>query len=284
MKTLRCTPLRKVCPCGIGHSALFWLFVCLAVAGCGGTPTPPGQRSNGTANGSRTRKESADSSVAAKEPGAEQRKKSADFSLTAEELQAEYQRDEQAAEKKYKGKIIELSGVVKAVYNDAPGIIGLVAAKRTLGFPCVMIEKEPWARVAPGQTVKLRGPWAPYGEHPALYDCVIVEAGPNPAVVLTAAKLADEYAADPDGVTKKYSGKPIILSGEVVENKNDDKGRIVRLKATKKVRIELGYGPAFEKRGAKLMVGQTVKVFGELTEFNFTKDSISLTNPFPITK
>lgn len=219
-------------------------------------------------------------------------KRSADFSLSAEELQAEYQRDKGAAEKKYKDKTIELSGVVKAVYNDDPGIVGLAAGKRTLGLPCVMIEKEPWARVAPGQTVKLKGSWPAFGDLPALCECVIVEAGPNPAVVLTAEKLADEYAADVEGVKKKYAGKPVILSGEVVENKIDDKGRnkndgqgrTVRLKATKNVRIELHYGPANEMRGANLMAGRTVKVFGKLTEYSFDKDGISLLNPYPITK
>jgi hypothetical protein len=148
-----------------------------------------------------------------------------------------------------------------------------------------MIDKEPWARVAPGQTVKLKGPWAAYGDLPALFDCVIVEAGPNPATVLTAAGLADEYAADADGVKKKYAGKPVILSGEVVENKEqDDKSRIVRLKTTGKVTVEFSYGPIFAKQAANMTAGQPIKVFAQLTESDFRKDHISLASPKQITK
>lgn len=285
MKTLGCRLRGMVSPCLADRSALFGLVVCLVVTGCGGTTTLPGQRPERITNGSRKLKGSADIAATTKELRPDKPKSSADFSLTAEELEAEYQKDKQATEKKYKGKTIELSGVVAAVYGEETAFIGLVAGKRTRGLPCVMIDKEPWSTVAPGQTIKLRGPWATYGELPALYDCVIVEAGPNPAVVLTAAKLADEYAADAKGVKKKYTGKYVILTGEVIENKIDNKGgRLVRLKAREKVGIELYYGLALAKRGAKMRAGQTVKVFGELTQFDFREDGISLLNPLPITK
>jgi len=284
VKTLRSTVQGTVRRYPATHSVLFGFFACLALGGCGGTTSLPGQRPDGTASGSDKPKASADTSPAGKDLGSEKPKKAPDFSLSAEELEAEYQMDKQAAEKKYKGKIIELSGVVERLYGDEPAFIGLHAGKRRLGLPCVMTDKEPWARVARGQTVKLRGSWATQGDLPALYDCMIVDAGPNSAVLLSAAKLAEEYAADPKSVANRYNDKAVILSGEVVENKNDESGRIVRLKGTEKVSIELRYGPVFEKRGTNIMAGEVIKVYGEFTEFNFSKDLISLTNPYPITK
>lgn len=90
MKMSRCTRLCTV-RSWAGCSALFGLFACLAVAGCGGTANLPGQQPDRATNGSHELKGAADFSVAAKEPGAAETKRSADYSLTAKELDAEYQ-------------------------------------------------------------------------------------------------------------------------------------------------------------------------------------------------
>ena len=257
-----------------GYAALFASSLCLAAVGCGRTTIPPDQRTGPAVN------VSADLLPAAKGTDAAEPEKPTDFSLAAEELQAEFQKDKEAAEKKYKDKTIKLTGVVKAVYGDEPAFVGLVGGKEPLGLTCVMIEKEPWLRLAAGQMVTLRGSGTTDGGQPALYHCVIVDAGPNPAAVLTAAKLAEDYASDPEGVKKMYAGKPLILTGEVIENKNDDKGRVVRLKGAKGIGIELFYGPAFEKRGKNIQAGDTIKVFGDLTESYFFRESIGLNNPY----
>jgi hypothetical protein len=255
---------------------LFGLFACLAIAGCGKSSTLPAGQSD--------QKGSADSANA-KKGGTETPKKAADFSLTSEELETEYHKDEKAADKKYEGKTIELSGVIADIYgDDDAAYVGLIAGKRILGLPCVMIDKEPWAQLAVGQTVKLRGQWA-ISQKPALFKCEIVEAGPNPALVLSATQLADEYTKDPKGVKEKYAGRPVILSGEVVENKNDDKeGRYVRLKTPDKVTVKLTFGALLAARGAKITSGQTIKAYGVFKDFNLSDGNITLTNPYLITK
>src|SRR5262249_45189718 len=121
------------------------------------------------------------------------------FSLSAQELFNENARNTAAAAAKYKGSVVEGSGVVNGFmenYGEA-GIVTLKVEGQPLGLMCNTFEAEPWKKVHPGQQVKLKGRWPPFSEFGLnLLDCVFTELGPSTAVSVTAEQLAQEYAAD----------------------------------------------------------------------------------------
>lgn len=145
----------------------------------------------------------------------------ADFSLTVERYLREFETDEKAAHAKYGGKTVELSGVVDDVgrklfdYAFVELQQGGDTPRSVPGVLCATIDTEPWGKVVPGQRIKIKGQYQG-GIGWALSSCVFVEIGPSPAIMISAADLASEYSADPEAVRKKYTGKWLIVNGEIV--------------------------------------------------------------------
>src|SRR5262249_47468777 len=83
------------------------------------------------------------------------------FEVNADEFYKEYQADKNAAAEKYKGKVIELSGAVDGVGRNISGdsYVTLKVEKQLIGVTCVTVDEQPWARVVPGQKVKIKGKW-----------------------------------------------------------------------------------------------------------------------------
>jgi hypothetical protein len=203
-------------------------------------------------------------------------------------LQAEFNTDKSAALAKYQGKMIDLSGVVKSVGDDGSGDSGLVeivTGEGSLGLPCYTVDKEPFAHLAPGQTVKLQGVWPKTAAEPRLRDCVIVEAGPSPAIALTAIQLATEYAAAPEGVKTKYDGKSLILNGDVTRKETKDSGNCTLfLKGTEKAHVEASFGAIHSGKTATIKDGQPIKLLVRFDKSACYPDTINFSNPGIITK
>src|SRR4051794_25512505 len=140
------------------------------------------------------------------------------FSLTSKEFAEEYKKDRQAAEDKYKDKVVELSGLVAEVRRDSSkeNFLLLEGAEKDIsGVACYTTDKEPWRQATPGQTVKLRGRWREFALAATLDGCVVMKVTGPAAPSLTADELAKEYAADPDATSKKYDRKYLFVRGEV---------------------------------------------------------------------
>jgi tRNA_anti-like len=215
--------------------------------------------------------------------------KPGDFALSAMELQAEFTTDKAAALAKYQGKTIDLSGVVKSVGDDGTdqnGLVEIVTGSGSLGLPCYTVDREPFARLAPGQTVKLQGVWPKTASEPRLRDCVIVETGPSPAIALTALQLATEYAADPEAVKTKYDGKSLILGGDVQGKITRETGNCTLfLKGIeKKSHVELWFDAIHAGKAAKINDGQPIKLFARFDKSGCLADTITFSNPGIITK
>jgi hypothetical protein len=162
-------------------------------------------------------------------------KSKADLFVSAEDFVGEIEHDLPAAEKKYRGKLIEVSGVVRgfrwlgpketsefgpiAEAPDVPArsILQLKSGDHLFGLQCITVDKEPWATVSRGEKVKVQGKWHAPGssEYPALADCMVVDAGTFTTPVFTAAALVREYSADMDAFVMKYDNKYLIVAGEV---------------------------------------------------------------------
>src|SRR5205823_1027850 len=109
-------------------------------------------------------------------------------SLTAQELRDQFTKDAKATKKKYESAALELSGTIESIGKGYAGETFLIF--RTKGgdsssrVGAQLTDPEPWAKLSPGQTVKLRGICGFNTTEPYLVKSVIVEAGPNPAVII----------------------------------------------------------------------------------------------------
>jgi hypothetical protein len=181
----------------------------------------------------------------------------ADFSLSVADFIAEHKKDRFAAEK-FKFKTVELRGVVSGFYKDR------LFLQQSLGgqdvVSCRMEKPEPWARVAKGQsvTVKGRGPELGVALEPALMEVAIITAGPNAAIVMSTEDLARELEKEPKGLEDKYRGKAFILTGEIAEQ---GKGSKAVMKGTAKTQVECDFEE--QNAAAKLVAGQKIKFYGE---------------------
>src|SRR5262249_34234728 len=152
-------------------------------------------------------REKDEESGAAPQPPAGEPKKGAgpaglgkpDLVVTPAEWRAEFKKDSTAAKAKYRGKVIEMSGTLEGVRPDPFGtqfaFIEFDVANDFAGVRCVLTDPRPWRKVGPGSKVKVRGKSSEIHAGD-LNPCEIVEAGPNTSVIITAAQLAKEFAAD----------------------------------------------------------------------------------------
>lgn len=202
------------------------LIAALFMAGCsgGGRPAAADENKDGDTKPKKDQLPPQDRQPPVSPKGNDLRLVKPDFILAASELGAEGQKNGGGpTREKYKGKVIELSGVVRWVRRDRDHpervLLWLYGATKSPldMLRCVSRDPTPWKEVTPGQTVTIRGksPDPKYDGNVALVNCAIVEAiGPR-VPSLTAAQVSSEYRADPVGFSRKYDENGLILSGEI---------------------------------------------------------------------
>lgn len=144
-----------------------------------------------------------------------------DARVTAEEITKEFAAGRDAADAKYTGKVIEVTGVIHNVdVNDR-----LISNKVFLDSPggatvqCDFGEgrKPEVQELQKGQTVVIRGRYKGriLGD-PQLKDCIVMPGGTGKGVrKVTAEKLRKEADEDLAAATKKYGDQPVEVSGQV---------------------------------------------------------------------
>ena len=243
--------------------ALLIVSLAVSMAGCGQKAAPGKPGKDG------------------KSPPAELGK--AEFTLSSRAFVEDFKKDSKAAHAKYKGKTIELTGLVTSV-----GVSGS-------GDPLVMLESEPmkykWANcftterypaklLAPGQTATIKGRTHATYADAILIDCEVVKTdGPKP-VAMTADEFSDEVGKDLAAAMKKHEKKWLIVSGEAKDVKfNESKAATVVLKTK-------GMGPpvvfkftsndkAFTE---KLKPGQKIEMLGQFTSLTVSKKEAGLSD------
>jgi hypothetical protein len=192
-----------------------------------------------------------------------------DFVLDAKAWSEEWREGLAAARAKYRGKVIDLSGEVDSFVDGAgePAELRLKAAEGRLGARCLTVDRQPWAKVAPGSKVKIRGMLASHGS--TLSPSYIIWAGPNPALLISSQDLAKQFAADREGTAPKFHDKWIYVDGEVVE-KMPPKGAamaVLKLKGEAKedepVRVDCIFTGESDRAVERVKVGARVKVLGK---------------------
>jgi hypothetical protein len=200
------------------------LVVCLLVAaGCaqkgdttGSTAPPP--KSAGTKDTPATTREATPTPAASasNEPA---------FRGKAEELHKEFKAGQAAADKKYKGKYVEVEGQVDKVSWATGSKDKLDLAPPQSVTPremvsCTMSPSAPetYRELGKGQTVKVRGKLtlSIIGTI-FLEDCTIADAGPSPVLRAKAKDLGAEFAKeDGEPAAKKYDSKDIFNPKELI--------------------------------------------------------------------
>lgn len=178
-----------------------------------------------------------------------------DFSVTATDLGAEFEADRGKADKKYKGKIVEVTGEVFTVKPrpfDKDVAFALKAEKG--GF--VMFVTYPdqnavAAKLSRKKKVKV------YADRPFDFAVMkIVEIDKSTVILVGASDLAKEFQTDRVAAEKKYcEGADIIVSGKVEDTAKDGDLVAVKLAGDEKMRVSVGCGFLAGAEGLKK--GQT---------------------------
>ena len=192
----------------------------------------------------------------------------ADFSMSAADFVSEFRKDQKAMKEKYKNKIVELKGIVGLFHGDSGVYLQVDDDRRAA--PCgIKKSSQPWARVAKGQEVTIKGlyPEKDFGQ-PGLNNAVLVSPPPNAAILTNPKDLVDEFVKDPEATSKKYAGKSMILSGEIVSSEKNKKELFVttvRLKGTDDNPLVCHFHSVYSPEEQKLLatIGAKIKLYGE---------------------
>jgi hypothetical protein len=206
------------------------------------------------------------------------------FTVTAEELHKEFKTDKKAAETKYQGQVVEVKGTVNSlgVNVSSQAYVDLEVPKEFVGVMCYTADKEPWAKVAPGQQVKLKGRWPKGAFSAQLMNCVFTEAKSSPAISITAKKLVQEYMAAKEGTRQKYHDKWLIVDGELASI--DLKKGVATIKGDGDTPIKVGFGATQANLFKAARVGRPLKVLGRATIFASGNDALFVENSLPISQ
>jgi len=210
--------------------------------------------------------------------------KTPDYSLSAADFGEEFAKDKNAAALKYKGKLIELNGVIDRLavnLSEDPSVV-FKGAKDDEGgnIRCFTTDRQPWRNLVPGQKVKIQGEIA--DNPPFLIRCVVVESGPMTATRVDAEELAKECEQNREQAEKKFGKKPLIISGEIVgmaveKSFNVDKASYLELKGDAKRKLWCHFYLKASQL-EPLKVGQRVEIQAEF--FDTYEDSLRLRDCF----
>jgi hypothetical protein len=256
-------------------------FVLLALACGGGVPaTRPANDSSAPADSTpKDGKGDGPRDPAKDEP---------DFRMPVGELLADLNKLGFGADKKYKNKIVEVSGEVGGGLlafgwsdEEKTGYFSLTGEGAPAGLTCYTAEPEPWAKVVPGQKVTVKGRWG-NGPGRGLVKCVFVQTGPYPGVRLTAEQLCRDVRAEAD----KYDQKYLVVSGEIRgKQANADGGYQLELKGDGVAVVRCTISAANKNVGDALTVGQKLKMFGKFDRINqFDKNIVWIVWCLPVTR
>lgn len=160
--------------------------------------------------------------VATGQPPAAPKFPPADFTLSAADFYNEFRKGAEAAEAKYKGKVVELNGTVYAVgYNDGVKSSVIIFEgpdkDNPIGAVCAIPGQHYVGELGRGQAITVRGTTVSRAQ---LEKAVLVKRGPDAVVRLAAPDLAKAYNADRKAVEQKYHNKTLVITGEVLAFKN----------------------------------------------------------------
>jgi hypothetical protein len=257
------------------RNSFAWLLALALLTGCSGEKDPD-----------REKKDTAKDSV---EKDSGKRNVKPDFSLTSSQFDAEFKKGG-AGPEKYKSKIVELTGPVTGAGNAPVNSEGGEKLRPSLTLQgeevtdligCVTVDPQPWTKAAPGQTVKLRGECRGNAQ---LLDCEILEVTGQAPPIMSAEELVKETARDLDAAKKKYGGKYLQLSGEILQVTSAKGGgaRVWFKASVTKPRLFVVLGKDQKPLIDTLKAGQQFKFLGQFSIGRASEEPIQMLNGLPL--
>lgn len=188
------------------------------------------------------------------------------ISVTEAEIKDARQKDD---EKRFLGKQLELKGVVGALSADGGGSMILDEVFLSI------LDREPWAKVLPGQEVTLLGA---YTEKRGLK--FTIESVTGDRTIAEAPDLAKEFITDKVATNAKYKDQYLELHGTVAETKIGDGDIIMmRLKSDGENAVMCNFYPSGQAEKVKAVkVGDKIKLVGSYTPQTTLADESPILN------
>ncbi len=176
-----------------------------------------------------------------------------DYSLTAEAFSKEFIDNLEKANKKYEGKVIELTGEVQDVSKDTIRrvVVNLVGAKKdpkdAVGVSVLgVLAPAYYARgvlLSPKQKVKLTGDFGQgFRSFVSTGNCTLEELSKSEALQVRAEDLVKDFTKDLQAARKKYTDKWVVVSGQVDDLTKKGGFNYAKLKGDGKLRVSVTMG------------------------------------------
>lgn len=209
-----------------------------------------------------------------------------EITVAAVEFAKEFATDEKAATAKYKGKVVELEGLVESanqvVSKGAFVLTGFKKDKKTVIPTNIMCfvpatKLDAVVLLGKGQKVKVIGKFADVVFMPRLMECDFTELSKSPTPTVTAVELTKEYAKDKDAAAKRYGNTEVIVEGKVEDLPKVGDRLYVKLTGDGKLHVHF---PIDDNEAKLYPKGATVRVKGDISPFGFDGTALGIDSAF----
>ncbi|HXG09299.1 MAG TPA: hypothetical protein VNK04_05875 [Gemmataceae bacterium] len=214
--------------------------------------------------------------------------------VTAEQMARDYAASRQAADVKYRGKYLQVAGVVDRVRTNSLGersvaLVGFTENRSddpvVKEIRCIFLptHDDRTLDLTRGQEVKIVGRCEGEGTSIdiEIVDCELEEVGPDPSITVTAEQLTRAYAQSKEQADQKYSGRQLVIEGVLVELRGEGEGRPEVVLAghdeqsARPLRVVAAYPSDQRGAFARLSKGQKIKIKGECSGRHDDEVSVS---------
>jgi hypothetical protein len=210
-----------------------------------------------------------------------------DYTVTAEEFSREFLKDDKAADRKYKGKVVAVTGEVFGVHPREGGkevLVQLKGAKKVetdivpnlVQFLLDPESTKAGLELSKGQKVQITATYELWLVVAAnLNKGSLKELSKSELVSIAAADLAGEVAGNPGAAATKYAGKDVIVAGELadVTLDKDSGSTFARFKGDGKTPVLVILG---DNDARLLRKGQSVRLRAETSPQLYANNEVRL--------
>jgi hypothetical protein len=189
---------------------------------------------------------------------------------SAIEFAQEFNKDKDAASKKYSEVDIELSGTVSGLTRSVDDTISIfLNSSDGLGILCRTADDDLLGNILPGQSVVVRGRLAVSQMGPALTKCTIVKKGPTTGFEFTANEFVQAWAGDSAAADQKFGSQSIVVTGIVKSITPNSVGAVtVLLAAANDMQVDCRFTSLDGFDTQSMKVGELTRIVGTFSRIS----------------